>query len=817
MKLFGVVDRMVLTEVMPPAALGFLTYTFLVIMRGLFNLIEQVLVRGVPMADAGRVLLVMIPHVVVLTIPMSYLFGVLLGVGRMNADNEIIALQAGGVPARRMLRAIVLLGIVLTTVNAYLYMEVIPTSSRNLRELKIRLFTQARNLGRIEPKVFYEELPNRLIYIGDADQESGEWRNVVIYDSHDPGEERLTLAQRGRMVVASPRQQGFSATMPPEEEPNEIEQWILLENVVTHQISRADPETYRVNRNRSQLFRPNIGGGGTVRYRLAMRERSTTELVKFLQGQALPDGDDPSERASEKDDEFQHRQAAIELNKRLAIPFACIVFGLLALPLGVGARSGGRGRGFVISMAVVLSYYILNNYGELMATAGKIPAWVGIWLPNIVLCVVSLILMARMGRWLGEREARENLLARAVKRLKQWRDNRPSRASREKRANPVTGSIPLSIQRRRYATRFPTLFDRYLTTRLIPPLFMVMASAALLKIVIDLTSLADEMAKNDATARVILAYYANLIPQVFFDVTPYALLIAVLVLLTVLERQQELTALKAAGISLYRLAVPILLVAATCAGGLWVLGELVVPTANREAQRLLDRIKGRETKRSYRASDRQWLLSRDETTFYNFLRYDSPSQTLIRFTLFKLDEDNNLRFHLSAPRARYIDGAWIVDGGWYRQILPDGTDLFKRVSSSLELGVPEGPNYFGQEYRQPSEMTILELRNYIRELIESGYRPARLIVFWHQKFSYPLSAFIMVLLALPFGLNRGGRKVTTMQGVAFALGLGIGYFILVALFAKLGEIEVLPPAVGAWAPLVLAFLFAINRLTTLRT
>jgi lipopolysaccharide export LptBFGC system permease protein LptF len=135
----------------------------------------------------------------------------------------------------------------------------------------------------------------------------------------------------------------------------------------------------------------------------------------------------------------------------------------------------------------------------------------------------------------------------------------------------------------------------------------------------------------------------------------------------------------------------------------------------------------------------------------------------------------------------------------------------------MKLEIPEGPEYFSQEYRRPSEMNVRELREYIKELVESGYRPASLIVRWHQKFAYPLSAFIMVLLALPFGLNRGGRKVSTMQGIAIALGLGIAYFMLVALFGKLGEVDVLPPVVGAWAPLVLAFFFAVNRLTTLRT
>ena len=149
----------------------------------------------------------------------------------------------------------------------------------------------------------------------------------------------------------------------------------------------------------------------------------------------------------------------------------------------------------------------------------------------------------------------------------------------------------------------------------------------------------------------------------------------------------------------------------------------------------------------------------------------------------------------------------VIVAGWVR----DSTSVF------IDFEITEGPDYFGQEYRRPSEMSVGELASYIRELIESGYRPNKLIVRWHQKFAYPLSAFVMVLLALPFGLNRGGRRVTTMQGVAVALPLGIVYFMLTALFGRLGEVDVLPPVIGAWAPVVLAILFAINRLTTLRT
>jgi len=809
-KLFGVVDRLIVREVVPPTILGFITYTFLIVMRGIYSLIEQVLVRGVSFADAGKVLLTTIPHVVILTIPMSFLFGVLLAIGRMNADSELVALQAGGIPIRRLLRPIVILGLLLSAVNGYLYLEVIPRSSRELRDLKVRLFASAKNLGRIDPRVFHEEIPNVLLYVREVDNDSGEWRNILFFDSSSPGEERLTLAKRGQMVTAG--LPGMVDANLASGEPPEMERWIRLEDVVTHQFIRAEPETYRVNRNRSQLIRPNTKSQGKVRYRLSMGERDTGDLVSFVRGGEFEAAD--TERESEEDTGLRRRLASIELNKRLAIPFACTVFALLALPLGVGTGSGGRGRGFVVSIAVVLVYYLVGNQGEMLAIEGRVAPWIGIWLPNIVLTIVALALMGRMGRWLGERDGGESFIGRVVKWWRSWRENHHHGSAA---ATPISGSIPLNVQRRRYATRFPALFDRYISRRLVPPLLLVLGSTSLLYIVIDLSDRVEDIAKNNAPIDAILAYYANLVPQVFLDVTPMAVMIAVLILLTVLERQQELTALKAAGISLFRLIVPILLIAAVSAAGLWVLGEIVVPNANRDAKRLRDQIMGREATRSYRSSDRQWLMSLDDETLYNFLRYDSPSETLIRFTVFRIDEDMNLRSHLYTRRARYINGEWLADSGWFRQIYPDGTDEFRRITGPMKLHISEGPEYFGREYRTPAEMSIRELGDYIDELVDSGYRPSNLIVRWHQKLTYPLSAFVMVLLALPFGLSRGGRRVSTMQGIAIALVLGIAYSMLVALFGKLGELEVLPPLVGAWAPFVLALLFGINRLTDLRT
>lgn len=805
----GVLDRFLLGEVLGPTALGFGTYTFFLLMRPIFTLMEQVFVRGVPFPDALRFLSLTVPHVVVLTVPMSYLFGVLLAVGRMNGDNEITALQAAGISTRRVLMPVVALSLLFAAVNGWLTLVLMPDANRQLREMKVELFSSAKTLGRVEPRVFNESFPNLLLYVDDIDPVSNTWYRVLMYDRTSSAEERLTLARRGRLLAERPRAEG--ETPAPFVDGNG-DPWLLLEDVSTHVFSTTEPESYSLNASRDQLVKLISRERGTVTVNLGMRERDTPNLLELREQLRSPAADPVTEKRRVE----TQRMVLMELHERLALPFACVVFGLVALPLGVGSRSGGRGRGFVLSVAVILVYYVLLNNGQLLAQGGRIAPWLGAWLPNIVIAAFALVMMRRMGHWVRERDPGRGLLRRLVRSLRRRRSEATA-GPRESRPAPPTGSIPVSLQRRRYGSRFPSMLDRYVASRLLAPLLLVLVTASVLYVVVDLTDRLDDIAKHPQGLELAVPYYANIIPQVIFDVTPLGLMIAVLLLLTVMERQVELTAFKAAGISLFRVMVPVILIATVAAGALWLLGESAVPKANREAQRLLDRIKGRETKRSYGA-DRLWLLSREGSTLYNFLQFDVRTRTMVRFTMLRFDEERlNLRFQLFADRLVYSNGSWIADSGWFRSFNPDGTDTFQRITSAMEVGVPEGPSYFGQEHRQPGEMSFGQLQTYISELTDSGYRPVPLVVRWYQKITYPLSAFVMVLLALPFGLNRGGRRVTTINGVALALGLGIGYFLLVAVFGKMGEADILPPVIGAWAPLVLAALFAVNRMTTLRT
>ena len=423
--------------------------------------------------------------------------------------------------------------------------------------------------------------------------ETGDWKDVLIYDSTSAGEETADAGAAGR-VVASAREQaaagrrraGRAARAQP---------WIVLEDAVTHQFQRARPATYRVNNNRElrcsgRRFRVEGWSGMTSR----CASGDTMELIDIARsGEVAGDAGKSAERRTQ-----ELRTAQVELHRRFAVPAASIVFALLALPLGIGSRSGGRGRGFVISVAVVLVYYVSATTARFSRWRGRLPVWLGMWLPNIdpdgtragsdgpngsVAGRTAIAggpdpsdqaQLAANGGWRGRPGTRRQVTRdRPIRRRSAFRRRFGGSGVRPGFLRCSTGTWWLACSL---------------------PCCWCCVSTAALYIVIDLTEHVSTMADHDAPLTVILAYYWNLMPQVMVDVIPFGMLIAVLIVLTMLERQHELTALKGGGVSLFRLMVPVLLVASVGGVAMWLLAEHAVPQANREKDRLLDVIEGKE-------------------------------------------------------------------------------------------------------------------------------------------------------------------------------------------------------------------------------
>lgn len=167
-------DRYLLSEILGPLGLGLLVYTFILLVQRFFSLAEMIIRRGVPAATVGQLLLYSLPNIVVLTLPMALLLGVLLGIGRLASDSELVALRASGVGVFRLVRPVALLSALLSIVNTILMLWVLPVGNQAYSQKLLDIVT--RTMGQqFEPRVYYPEFQGKTLWVFDVAPD-GTWR-----------------------------------------------------------------------------------------------------------------------------------------------------------------------------------------------------------------------------------------------------------------------------------------------------------------------------------------------------------------------------------------------------------------------------------------------------------------------------------------------------------------------------------------------------------------------------------------------------------------------------------------------------------------
>jgi len=365
-------DRYIVSEVVGPLGLGFLVYTFILLLRFLFQSAEMIIRRGLPVSIVGKLLLLSLPNIIVLTLPMSLLFGILIAVGRLSSDSELIAMRASGVSLISLYRPILVVSAVFTLLNTLLMVYVLPWGNHALQELRIEILTESVS-RQVEPRVFYDEWQNKVIYVFEVPPGEKRWKGVFLSESQpDSADNLITVADWGEINV----------------DPSGEQVVLSLFNAYRHKVNLNAPERYEITQNNrlDLVVEDRFTSDQKAKMTLSksLRELSLGELRKVTR--------DPG--ASDED----RNLARVELQKKFAIPAACIVFGLFALPLGINNRRGGKASGFALSIGVIIVYYVLLNNGEEAAHFGKTSAWLAMWTPNLVFAAVGTFLLFRRNR-----------------------------------------------------------------------------------------------------------------------------------------------------------------------------------------------------------------------------------------------------------------------------------------------------------------------------------------------------------------------------------------------------------------------------------
>jgi LPS export ABC transporter permease LptF/LPS export ABC transporter permease LptG len=782
-------DRYLIGEVLGPLALGFGVYTFIMLVRFLFRSADMIIRRGLSPGDVGHLLLLSLPNIVVLTIPMALLFGILIAIGRLAADSELIALRACGVSLFSLYRPILALSLALTVGNTFLTGYVLPRANDALQLQQLEIMAQTAS-RQVEPRVFYEEWDGHVLYVFEIPPGTDDWQGVFLASTAGYPQSLVTLADHGRLRV----DEGGERIV------------LALEGAVSHRVDVTQPERYEIIRHErlEVVLEDQFTSGQIARISASkgVRQLTLTELAQWR-----TDSTRPAEL---------RRLAGVEIHKKFSIPSACLVFGLFAVPLGFNNRRGGKSSGFAISIAVILVYYVLLNNGEEAARLGKLSPWLAMWLPNLVFTAFGLYLLYRrnrdhsvlprpLDRWLRTSAARGWALVGA---------RRESR--RLVRVQPRPGRVRPGVVLRipRWSLPFPNTLDRYVS-RLFAQVFSLVALSGLsLYIIADFTDLVDDIMEHSPGLRVVVTYYLYAVLQIFVDIGPILVLVATLLTFALLARSNEITACKALGISLYRLALPALAAAALIASASGLLQAEVLPAANQRVAELKDRMKGRTSGRTYRRADRQWLYGQGPY-FFNFLYYDPERQMLNDLQVFELTSDRQLQRRVFADEAWYRDGRWTFTEGWARSFEGALESSYLSFAQPRVASYPESPAYFGAEARRPEQMHYGELRRTIEALERRGQAVPELWVELHSKAAFPALTFVMALVALPFAFRLGRRGA--LYGVGLSLVLGMVLLGVFAFFTTLGEIGALPALVAVWGPGAAFAVMALYLLLGVRT
>jgi LPS export ABC transporter permease LptG/LPS export ABC transporter permease LptF len=807
-----ILDRYVFREILPPLFLSLLIFTFILEIPPVMQQLEQLVAKGVPWGVAGRILLTLIPQALGLTIPMALLVGLLIGLGRMSNDREAVALLACGVSPYRLLRPVLSLAMIGGLAHLYVMTWAIPDANQTFREITYDIVSK-RVENDVQPQVFFEDFPGWVLYARDVPQGGGGWKDVLVADTHKPDAPVLYLARQGRLILDRARR---------------TVDLVLQDGT---QYSNSGPsgretQTYRFPKELIVALDPQ-----TVFPRMEL-QRGVNELriadLQKLAAEKLKAG-------------LPAHTEIIAIQQKFSFPFACLVFAVIGLALGLTVAREGKLAGFVVGIAVIFAYYVLMYLADSVAKgyylSAKAEGTLAIaqlarWVPNIVLLPLGIIALIWRARW-----AEGRLPFRSINRLGNWIAERWKRqwatavhpadpasrpSTRSELSEPVEGrtSRPGNARRRgtivvirvpRMTWLSPNILDRYISRIYLRTAAISFAALLGLFYISTFIDRADKIFKGQAsTAKVavLLAYYT---PQFIYYVIPIAALLSVLVTFGLLSRTSELSVMKACGISLYRIAAPLLLLSMAWSGVLFGLEQQVMARANRRADALDAEIRGRPP-RTFNPLTRRWLIGRDGS-IYHYSYFDPTRLALDNLAIYRPVKDAwQLASQTFAQRVTWGDGQWQAVNGWEQNFTGPGARWRAVPQRTLAL---EAPDYFETEQPLAEMMTVPQLKGFIDELAASGFNSVPLSVELQKKVAFPFVTVVMTLLAVPFGMTTGKRG--TLYGIGIGIVIALTYWIAVGAFGAVGKAGLLSPVLAGWAPNVLAASGAAYLLLTART
>ncbi|HBB88094.1 MAG TPA: hypothetical protein DC047_10800 [Blastocatellia bacterium] len=757
------ISKYIILEAIPYVLLSGVLLTAILFTQQAGRFSELAVYADLPLELAAEIAAALLPNVLIMTVPVAVLAGIVIGFSRLGSDSEIVAIRAAGVGSWTLLWPALLLGALGTAGALYLHMKEAPQAARDLRRVAIQGALKKLE-SPVEPRTFNTEIPGYVIYVRDGDKAQGTWGRVFIYAQQPDGSTRIVTARQGRIDSSADKSElvlsdAVALKLPPPDSTDRS-------NVVEH----LDQLRLAVNTGRAELLET------LSQKEVQSEEREWTELQ-----QQIHSGTDSERREGER-----------TLHRRLALSVSPLLFAFFGGLIGLRIRRGGRGAGVLLTLSVVIIYYLISLLGESIARNSGGHVVFGEWLASAAILIFSLLLLV------------SNRLPAINLKEKLLRGGRHDASAQSATITDHTVGAGRS--------GFPSLLDTSLFRTLTSSFLTSFVALVFIFLIFTLFELWRFIGRNNVPAGVIARYLLYLLPLVAVELFPATMLITVLITYALLARRSEAVAWWASGQSVYRLMLPGLLFAIAAAAGAWLVQEHVMPSANVKQEALRARIRGGQP-RAMTGTGRQWLASVESRRLYSY-EFDEQQEVLREPSIYELDDEAvHLKRVIIGKTAVWANNRLLVKEA--EAVSVRGMVVERQATADVPVDQVEAPAIFRPTVDKPSQLSVTALAGYLRAARQRGSETAALALALQRKYVNPLSVIVMAFIGMPLALAFGRRGA--IVALVVAVGVSIAYWGMGSGFQQLGNHGLLPPEVAAWSPPVIFAAAGTYFLSRIRT
>ncbi len=384
MKTSPLIHRYLFTELVPPFAINLAFFTFIFLTSRILDITNLVVNHGVGLLQVLLVIVYTIPYFMVFVIPMAVMMAVLLTFLRLSGDNEIMALKAGGVNVTALLPPVVVFCLLGGLLTAFMSIYGQPWGRSSAKQLVVRIAASSIDIG-LKERQFNDTFDGIVLYVSQVDTQTRTLRDVFIENQQDDKLASTVVAPRGQLLRAADgltwRLRLFDGTI------HQVDLQEFRANAIRF-------DTYDLTLSLAQMLEPQ------KRPSKHRREMNLAELRQYIR-----------EHQAARDAGYFN--ALMRYHKMFSIPFACLVLGFLAMPLGMQAKRASKSYGLGLGLVFFMLYYLLLSAGSVFGESGRLPPIAAVWMPNLVMAAVGVFLFVRMAQ---ERPLRFDLPADLLER-----------------------------------------------------------------------------------------------------------------------------------------------------------------------------------------------------------------------------------------------------------------------------------------------------------------------------------------------------------------------------------------------------------------